>query len=461
MKNIITALALTILFGCGSEENSGEDHMVLSGQLNEIPESPFILRYKNDRSVVHTLEVDKEGTFRDTLQLPEGYYEIPVNRRYTLIYLEKGKDLHVSFNTNHASRIDSVGGKAAGINKYLLLKEEITLSGYPTGKELYSLGEGRFKEVLVQRADSIRRLLQHSENISESFKEREERNITYQYYASISGYENYHAYYTGKKEFKASAELKGELDALDRENYEDFQHLPSYNSLINTLVFKNTVKRMERDSTLDRYQVQLEECAKLKNEEIRNSLLFKNAEAPITYVSDPETFYNTFMQNSTDEEHRKIIQATYDQIKKTAPGNPSPQFTGYENHKGGTTSLADFKGKYVYIDIWATWCGPCLAEVPALKTLEKDYHGSNVEFVSISIDRKNAHDKWKELVSSKELKGVQLIADKDWDSDFVKDYMIKGIPRFILIGPQGEIIDPNAPRPSDEKIRSVFQELGL
>ena len=67
-------------------------------------------------------------------------------------------------------------------------------------------------------------------------------------------------------------------------------------------------------------------------------------------------------------------------------GKPSPAFEDYENYKGGTTSLADLKGKYVYVDVWATWCGPCIAEIPSLKKLEKQYHGKNIQFVSLSVD---------------------------------------------------------------------------
>ena len=140
-------------------------------------------------------------------------------------------------------------------------------------------------------------------------------------------------------------------------------------------------------------------------------------------------------------------------------GALSPVFSNYENHSGGTTSLAELKGKYVYIDVWATWCGPCKAEIPHLKKVEAEYRGKNIEFVSVSIDRPKDHDKWVSMVTEKELGGVQLYADNNWESKFVKDYYIKGIPRFILIDPDGNVISPDAPRPSDPKLRTILEEL--
>ena len=66
-------------------------------------------------------------------------------------------------------------------------------------------------------------------------------------------------------------------------------------------------------------------------------------------------------------------------------GKPSPDFE-LEDHKGGTKSLKDFKGKYVYIDVWATWCGPCLGQIPSLQKLEEKYKDKKIAFISISID---------------------------------------------------------------------------
>ena len=159
-------------------------------------------------------------------------------------------------------------------------------------------------------------------------------------------------------------------------------------------------------------------------------------------------------------QEQMAMQMTYKenlQMKKLN-GNPSPTFA-YENHKGGVTKLEDFKGKYVYIDVWATWCAPCRAEIPFLQKIEEKYHGKNIEFVSISIDTKKDYDKWKKFVTDKNLGGVQLFADNDWNSQFVKDFGISGIPRFILIDPKGNVLNANADRPSSEELDKVLSEL--
>lgn len=138
-------------------------------------------------------------------------------------------------------------------------------------------------------------------------------------------------------------------------------------------------------------------------------------------------------------------------------GAISPSFN-YENHKGGKTKLEDFKGKYVYIDVWATWCGPCRAEIPFLKKVEEKFHGKDIVFVSISVDTQKDHEKWKKFVTDKELGGVQLFADNNWNSDFIKAFGINSIPRFILIGPDGKVIFADAPRPSSQGLDSTLGE---
>ena len=142
-------------------------------------------------------------------------------------------------------------------------------------------------------------------------------------------------------------------------------------------------------------------------------------------------------------------------------------FEAYENFKGGTTSLADLKGAYVYMDVWATWCAPCKAEIPYFKELEADMHDKNIAFISLSIDDDKTHNgsweqakaDWKAMVADKELTGIQLMAPEGWQSQFIKEYKIKGIPRFILIDPDGNVVDPDAPRPSDPDLKELLTKL--
>ncbi|WP_435416601.1 redoxin family protein [Polaribacter aestuariivivens] len=175
----------------------------------------------------------------------------------------------------------------------------------------------------------------------------------------------------------------------------------------------------------------------------------------------------TIMANQQTEQMVNFFNTTYARNKATAKGTPSPKFTDYVDFKGGKKSLDSFKGKYVYIDVWATWCGPCIQQIPYLKSLEKEYHNKNIEFVSISTDeaRRNggsweaAEKKWRNFVKERELSGVQLWSGEDYS--FQQAYQITGIPRFILVDPNGNIVDPNAPRPSDPRLKEMFTSLGI
>jgi thiol-disulfide isomerase/thioredoxin len=187
-----------------------------------------------------------------------------------------------------------------------------------------------------------------------------------------------------------------------------------------------------------------------------NSLLTKTQKLDSLFIADEIKGIDGFTQYiSSSYEEKQYLRTVL------AKGNVSPKFIDYENFKGGKTSLDDLKGKYVYVDVWATWCGPCKREIPFLKEVEKAYHGKNIEFVSISIDQAKDHEAWLEMVKEKELGGVQLFADNDWKSQFVTDYKINGIPRFILIDPQGNIVTPDAPRPSSDELKVLFDELKI
>lgn len=181
------------------------------------------------------------------------------------------------------------------------------------------------------------------------------------------------------------------------------------------------------------------------------------------------TNYSMKRIDGTLKSYKRYLDADLALKREMPEGSISPTFDDYENFNGKTTSLKDLKGSYVYIDVWATWCGPCKVEIPSLKKLENEFHDKNISFVSISIDDakrhagslEQAHGKWKKMVEEEELGGIQLFAPDGWKSDFIEAYKIRGIPRFILVDPEGKIVSASAPRPSSETLIDLFESQGI
>ncbi len=184
-----------------------------------------------------------------------------------------------------------------------------------------------------------------------------------------------------------------------------------------------------------------------------------------SYTDLDSTLY-TLIKNQ-NKQVVTYFENAYAQNRIMGKGRPSPKFEDYINFKGGKNSLKDYKGKYVYIDVWATWCGPCIQQIPYLKKVEEEFHNKNIEFISVSTDESRrsggsweaAENKWRNFVKRKNLGGVQLWSGQDFS--FQQAYQINGIPRFILIDPDGNIVDANAPRPSDPRLKSLFTSLGI
>jgi len=186
-------------------------------------------------------------------------------------------------------------------------------------------------------------------------------------------------------------------------------------------------------------------------------ILKKTTDALADKDLDPD--FKAMVTKDLADEKQQLTQMAESAVEANKmKGKPSPSFN-YENAKGGTTKLEDFKGKYVYVDVWATWCGPCRQQIPYLKQIEEKYHGKNIEFVSISIDAIKDHDKWKKMVETQQLGGTQLVAENAWQSSFTTAYGIDSIPRFLLIDPKGNVVESNAKRPSDPKLQEQLDKL--
>ncbi|EGV42077.1 TlpA family protein disulfide reductase [Bizionia argentinensis JUB59] len=190
--------------------------------------------------------------------------------------------------------------------------------------------------------------------------------------------------------------------------------------------------------------------------DFNSELESKSATLDSSFVAEEKAGMEEFETNMIAQ-HKEQLEIN----SKLGKGNPSPNFLDFKNYAGGTSSLADFKGSYVYIDVWATWCVPCIYEIPFLQKVEKEFEGKNITFLSISADQMKDEDKWRKMIVDKNLHGVQLLADNAIESQFFVDYYIYGIPRFILLDPEGNIVTYDAPRPSEEKLTTLLNTLDL
>ncbi len=133
--------------------------------------------------------------------------------------------------------------------------------------------------------------------------------------------------------------------------------------------------------------------------------------------------------------------------------------TPFADTSGRMINLGAFKGKVVFVDVWATWCGPCKGQLPYLKEIEEEYaNRSDIVFVGLSVDREKDLGKWKKFIGTEKLPGIQVI---DYSGKiFQRRYQILAIPRFILIDRNGIISEMRCPYPeNDKELKEYLNEL--
>jgi len=460
MKKHLFIVAVTFLaFSCKQEEHLPVDYAVITGNLsNSNVEHPVILSGIKDRSYRNNIELAEDGSFSDTIRGEKGLYQINYKKKRSTIYLEDGFNLNINANLKKLDSTIAFNGAGAAENNFIKARAKKAKELEGTGN-IYLLEEDAIKEKLNVIVTSLNGLLNNTQGISEDFRISQEKDIKYTNLIKLINYEFYHGHYAKKRGFKTKEGFLDELHNLDYNNQEDYENSRAYKYLVSTH-YKNKADSLRAAEKISKDIALLRTYASVTNEKIKNDLL-NSTTANLNRTKNLEEFYTLFMASSTDEEQKNKVTELYESLKELQVGNPSPKFENYENYAGGTTSLDDLKGKYVYIDVWATWCGPCTKQIPFLKEVEKAYHGKNIEFVSISVDKQKDYDKWRAMVSDKELEGIQLFAEKDFKSKFIKDYAINSIPKFILIGPDGNIISANAPRPSNKTLITLFDEYNI
>jgi peroxiredoxin len=129
-------------------------------------------------------------------------------------------------------------------------------------------------------------------------------------------------------------------------------------------------------------------------------------------------------------------------LKAVALGATAPEFAEADT-AGKVISLSSFRGKYVLIDFWASWCGPCRRENPNVVKAYNAYKGKNFTILGVSLDRPNAKDKWLAAIHKDGLTWNHVSDLKFWDSKAADLYAVRGIPQNFLLDPKGKIIGKN------------------
>ena len=246
------------------------------------------------------------------------------------------------------------------------------------------------------------------------------------------------------------------------DGYGDYQYLLNYywQNEINLPISEKLVGAEDSGNTAPLMTNALIEKAHYP-EEMREfftafNLLYWLAAFGITPETD--SVFASFKTRFPGSNYLPVLDKRYDEWLAISPGKPAPDFVGY-SEKGEKVSLADLKGKVLYIDVWATWCGPCIAEIPASIKLQREYSNEEkVQFVNISIDSDKLP--WEKFLKENPAwKGLHIIIEADKIQSFYSAYKLFGVPRYILIDRSGNIVNMTAPRPSDEEINGEINQL--
>ncbi|MFT3796360.1 TlpA family protein disulfide reductase [Flavobacterium sp.] len=404
------------------------------------------------------IKLKSDGSFNEKITINySGTYFLTTAENRAAIYLTRGTNLSINADNKDFYKTLKFTGKGSIENQYIASKNAYV--NQINQEKLYSLDEAAFLAELKAIKQDILKLLDHGKFPDGKFKTSELRNINYLEQIFIVSYAKNHAHFLKLPNFTVSDSFPRLDPKLDYDNESDFLFSNPYKQLVN-LNFNDLVQRQLKPEDQFVWKVALPEIKKVKSQSIKNALLYALSFEVNAANPDAKMLYDELVGLSTNPHFKKEITATYNKIAALNTGSLSPAFD-YENHKGGKTALESLKGKYVYIDVWATWCGPCIREIPSLQKLESDYKGKNIEFVSISIDAKKDYEKWKKMVTDRQMGGIQLMADNDWNSQFIVDYAIVAIPRFILIDPDGKIVSADAPRPSDPALVTLLAGLKI
>lgn len=406
-----------------------------------------------DRTTAYTAELDKHG--RATITLPGVEYlyaRLVYGEQTRPLFIQRGDGATARFDGLHFAESLEVDGKNRAANDYL---RTTTLPEGPS----YDVSWDEFAQGLQEQCTGIARLLEVRglDSLCPDFARIERLRLRYAYAQPMLVYEMGHRMMTGDTTFRVGSALTDSVRELVVAR-EELADVPEYRDFLRfgiPLLLQDEGVSIENsyDRTVAtmRYIGERFPAGRVKQSMLRSLALEYLQVEGVRNTEELQNLANSYL---TDPQMLADYRAEISRHDLTAAGRSSPDFTAVDR-TGRRYTLSDFRGKYLYIDLWASWCGPCKRELPHLKRLSERFADREILFLGLSVD--SERDDWEKALDSEELPGTQLWLDPS--SSFAADYGVDGIPRFILLDKEGHIVESNMLRSSSEGIDSYLESL--
>jgi thiol-disulfide isomerase/thioredoxin len=462
MKNalkLLIAFCLWMALPLAAKSQVGKTN--LKGVISNPQRDFFLLKHQGR---IDTVKLNAEGKF-DLLieQATANYFTIDYNRQSLSLYLLPADEVTLSLSGVNITDARITGSSAPYCNHiFQRTKEDRAFSAaYPTYKmnslqaeTFYSLRES----VRNARLNSLAANNKTS-NFITPFREAESKTYAYQMGLDLINFKN-QASKSGMGAMPKSIEKY--IDSLEL-NDESMAYDGSYKTFVLNKASLETNLRYQTDpvkSPAVYYELVVAVIGEWVKPERNKSVLISEFMPQVLKdvgTSDMTSFISTLEKVSNDQKLLESVKRYAAQYAHLYADRIAPDAEFYDA-EGKVSKMSDYRGKVLYIDTWATWCGPCKREIPYLKTLEESYHGKNIQFISVSTDKDITA--WKSFIAKESMSGLQLHQSQEMEKTMSYLYAVNSIPRFVLIDEEGKIVSVDAPRPSSgDEIRNLIDKV--